>query len=155
MYKNGKVDSLFRARHCQKYALYQKKAQNKSCSRFNLVQESQWTHTSLSLRGCQGAPKIATFEILNCTKAAKQIHSRADGCQKYELCQKFLQIKVVKDSISFKKVSGHLRLSPRGELNVPKIAVFKILRYIRKWQSRFTLQLNATKNTHYVKNFFR
>ncbi len=40
----------------------------------------------------------------------------AECCQKYPLCQKFLQVKIVKDSILYKKVSGQIRLSPpRGE----------------------------------------
>ncbi len=32
--------------------------------------------------------------------------------RKYALCKKFLQVKIVKDSILYKKVSGHICLSP-------------------------------------------
>ncbi len=45
-------------------------------------------------------------------------------CQKYTFCQKILHIKVLKDSVWYKKVSGLIRLSPmRVELGAPKIAI--------------------------------
>ncbi len=59
---------------------------------------------------------------------AKQIHFRAEHCQKYALRQKFLQIKVVKDSILYKKVSGRICVSPQEwSWKAPKIAIFEIL----------------------------
>ncbi len=50
-----------------------------------------------------------------------KVDFRAERCQKYALCQKFLQIKIVKDSVWYKKVSGRVCLiSPRGEIRGSK-----------------------------------
>ncbi len=60
-----------------------------------------------------------------------------EGRQKYALCQKLLQIKIVKDSIWYKKVSWRICLSPslppsspstRRKLGAPKIAISEILK---------------------------
>ncbi len=56
----------------------------------------------------------------------------AKHCEKYALCQKCLQVKIVKDSISYKKVSGCICLFPPPShirsWRAPKIAIFKIKR---------------------------
>ncbi len=73
---------------------------------------------------------------------ARQIHFRAEHCQKYALCQKFLQVKIVKDSIWYKKVSGRVCIShPERTQGAPKIVIFeKILncmaKYIHFWAER-------------------
>ncbi len=79
-------------------------------------------------RGELGAPKIAIFKILKCTKVAKQIPFRTRRCQKYAEYQKTLQISV-QYSISYIKVSGLIYLSPpwEGSQGAPKIAIFEIL----------------------------
>ncbi len=43
---------------------YVKKASNKICSGFNLVQKSHGTHTSIFYRSGGGAPKITISKIL-------------------------------------------------------------------------------------------
>ncbi len=45
--------------------------------------------------------------------------------------------------------------SPPVNPGVRKIALFKILLYVLKWWSRFTLGLNAAKNTDYNENSFK
>ncbi len=62
------------------------------------------------------------------------------GCQRYALHQKKVQIKVVRNWISYKKVSGHICLSPPGvELGVFSISVhYKIQMY---WSSEPQLHL--------------
>ncbi len=52
----------FRAERCQKYALYQKKASNKSCSELNFIQKSLRMRTSFSSGSGARAPKINIFE---------------------------------------------------------------------------------------------
>ncbi len=44
-----------------------------------------------------GVPKIAMFEILQCTEIGKQIHFRTQCCQKYGLYEKMLQMKLVEN----------------------------------------------------------
>ncbi len=57
----------------------------------------------------------------------KLIHFRAQRCQKYALYRKMLQMKVVQNSISYKKLSGRICLSPLegGAMGPPKIAILK------------------------------
>ncbi len=79
-------------------------------------------------RGKLGSLKIATFKILKCTKMAKKIHFRTSRCQKYALYQKRLQIKVVPNSISYKKVSVCMCLiSPRSGAGGPKNCQFQYI----------------------------
>ncbi len=91
-------------------------------------------------------------------KTNTSIHFRAEGCQKYWLYQKMIQIKVVENSISCKKLTGRVCLSPpppRVELWGSKDwLVSNILMY---WngKSRFTLWLNTAKNTDYMKKMFQ
>ncbi len=65
-----------------------------------------------------GAPKTDIFEILKCMKTAKQINFRTRCCQKYALYQKGLQIKVVRNTILYKKVRGCI--SPISPIQNPK-----------------------------------
>ncbi len=96
----------------------------------SFVRKSQWVHMStlppLPQEGSQGPPKMVIFEIRKCTKMAKMIYLRVECCQKYALYRKRLQIKVPEHSISYKKVSGRICLSPaRGELG-GQMAIFEI-----------------------------
>ncbi len=43
-----------------------------------------------------------------------KVDFRAECCQKYALCQKFLQVKIVKDSIWYKSVGAYVYLSWKG-----------------------------------------
>ncbi len=36
-----------------------------------------------------------------------------------------------------------------------KIAIFEILYNVQKWESRFSLGLNAAKNSHYMRKRFK
>ncbi len=86
------------------------------------------------------------------------IHFRAEFCQKYAHCQKFLQVKIVKDSIWYKKVSGRICLSLpslwRGARELQRLS-FSKYEIVRKRQSRFTLGLNTAKKMHYIKKCFK
>ncbi len=58
---------------------------------------------------------MAIFKILKYTKTGQSRFSlRAESHQKYTLCQKFLQIKVVRNQILRKKFTERICLSPPG-----------------------------------------
>ncbi len=101
-----------------------------------------------------GVPNIAMFEILYRNGKVDPLSVRA--LPKVRVCQKFLQIKVVKDSISYKKVSGRISLSsPKGELECRKDCHFqKILNYTKQ-QNRQNLELNAAKSLYYIIKGFK
>ncbi len=66
--------------------------------------------------------------------------------------KKKLQIKIVQNSISYKKLSESVCLPPSGvEAGAPKIAIFEIL----EWEYKLTLELNAVKNTHCFERKFK
>ncbi len=55
-----------------------------------------------------------------------------------------------------KNVIGRICPSPPGmELGGSTDCHFQYIKMYKKWQSKFTLGLNAAKNTHYVKNVFK
>ncbi len=75
-------------------------------------------------RGLQRLLSIKYYNVLK-QESRFKIHFRARHCQNYRLYKKTLQIKVVKNEISYKKLSGCISLSPPGvELGAPKIAWF-------------------------------
>ncbi len=92
---------------------YMKEAWSKSCWEFNSLQKSKWTHVSIShQRGARG------FERLLCLKYKNVLKRR---CQKYRLYEKKSEVKVVENSIPYKKLSRHTCLSPhRMELGGSK-----------------------------------
>ncbi len=67
-----------------------------------------------------------------------------------------LQIKVVQDSILYKKVNGRTCL-PKPGLELGGLQRSPSLKYYNVWkrESRFTLGLNAAKNMHYTKKRFK
>ncbi len=72
-----------------------------------------------------GSFKDCHFQNIKCKKKAKWIHFRTRCYQKYALYQKPLQIKVVQDSISYKKVCECICPSPpRVELGGFKYCQF-------------------------------
>ncbi len=61
--------------------------------------------------------------------------------------KKKILLKIVQNSISYKKLKGRMCISLAGvEVGASKIAIFEIL----EWESKFTLGLNAAKNTNYI-----
>ncbi len=79
------------------------------------------------------------------------IKFRVQHCQKYTSHKKKVQIKVVQNWISYKKVCKRICLSfPGVELGGSKIGMFEVL-LCRKMQITFNLGLNAVKNTHPMK----
>ncbi len=77
-------------------------------------------------------------------------------CQNYRLYQKMVQIKVVKHWILYKKVSGRMSVSHRsGAKRKQRLQSLKYYYNVLKWESRFTLGLDAAKNTHYIKTCFK
>ncbi len=89
----------------------------------------------------------AIFKIIKYMKVAKLIHLRAEHCQKYAL--------TIKDSISYKKSQwAHMSIShQRGARGLQRLPFSKYEHV--KWHNRFTVGLNATKNTHYTKKCFK
>ncbi len=82
----------------------------------------------------------------------QQIRFNTEHCRKYPFYKKKIQIKIVQNSISYKKFSRRICLSlPEVDVGTPKIVIFEIL----KWESKFTLELNAAKNTNYIKKSFK
>ncbi len=84
----------------------------------------------------------------------KKIHLRAERCQKYALCQKFLQIKVGKDLIVMQKLLLGAYVYPpwRGTRELQGLPSLKYYD-VQKWERRFTLGVSAAKNTHCQKIF--
>ncbi len=57
-----------------------------------------------------------------------EMYKNDETLPKIRIISKKLQVKVVQDSISYKKVNGRVYLSPTGvELRAPKIAIFETL----------------------------
>ncbi len=107
----------------------------------------------------------------------KQIHFRAQHCQKYALYQKMLQIKIVEHYTSYKKVGGRIRLCPPpwgGARGLPRLSSLKYYNVLKQEsrftygayvesptgvelavqkESRFTYWLNTAKITNYIKKF--
>ncbi len=68
----------------------------------------------------------------------------AEHCRRYPFYKKKLRIKIVQNSIFYKKFSQRICLIiPGVEVGARKIAIFEIL----EWESKFTLGLNAAKDT--------
>ncbi len=120
MYWNRKVDSHGGSTQ-PIYRLYKKIVKIKVVENW-ISYEIVSDCTCLSLLGVElGVSKDRVFEILECTEMGKWIHFRAQCCQNYWLYQKIIQIKVVENWISYKKVSGDTCLSlPAVELGDSK-----------------------------------
>ncbi len=121
----GKLDSLW-GLVIPKIRSTLKKVSNKSCSESNFVRKSSRAYMSIShmsgARKFQRPVYLKSCYVQN--REITQIHFGAQRCQKYTLHPKKLQIKVVRNGISYKKVSGHICLSsPRVELGGFSISV--------------------------------
>ncbi len=83
-----------------------------------------------------------------------KVHS-LEHWKKYRLYQNMLQAKIVQNYNSCKKLNGRISLSPTGvELQGSKDCHFWNI-IILEWEGRFTLGLNAAKNTDYIKKYFK
>ncbi len=83
----------------------------------------------------------------------------AEHCQNYHLYKKMVQIKVVENEISHKKVNGHSCISPppppqRGARELEGLVCFKDY-IVLKWESRFIFRLNAAEIPDYIKKLFK
>ncbi len=66
-----------------------------------------------------------------------------------------IQIKVIENYISYKKTWVHMSILPKIDASV--LQWLKRLKYynVLKWESTFTLELNAVENTDYIKKCFK
>ncbi len=101
----GKVDSLS-GWMPPKIRITLKKASNKSCSELNFIQKKNpRVHMCISHKEWSyGARIIDMVKIWCCTEIANYIQFRVQRCQKYASHPKKLQIKIVWNWISYKKV---------------------------------------------------
>ncbi len=76
-------------------------------------------------------------------------------CQKYASHPKKFEMKVVSCWILYKKVHERICLSPSqsGATGLERLICFKYY-IVLKWKSRFTLELDTAKNTHYMRKRF-
>ncbi len=73
----------------------------------------------------------------------------AECCKKYRLYQKILRTKIVQTYWTYSSISS--RIGARGLQRLSLVKYYNVL----EWESRFTLGLNAAKNTDYFKKFFK
>ncbi len=114
----------------------------------NFIQKIQWTHISISpLEWSWGARKIDMFQILCSTEMEKKIRFWAKGCRNYRLYQKIVQIKIVQNWISHKKVSGRVCLSlPSVAKGLQRLICLKY-HNVLKWETLF--QYNIIFETYH------
>ncbi len=80
------------------------------------------------------------FNITQCTVIGRRLTLWLKLRQKYGIYQKMFQIKIVQNSISYKKVNGRICLISHNVL---------------QWESRFTSGLNTAENTVYIERCFK
>ncbi len=93
----------------------------------NSIQKSQWAHMSISSQiAVKGLQRLLLLKYYNVQKRGSKFILGAGYYRKYALYPKMLQMKVFEHRILYKKVSGHICLSPtRVELEAPNIGIFR------------------------------
>ncbi len=132
IYWNGKVDSLS-GWMMSKLPIILKNCSNKSCWELNFIQKSQRAHMSISPRsGAKGSKDWYIWNIMFYWN--RKVDSRS-GWSLPKVHKKIVQVKVVQNCISYKKVRGHTCLSHSG-LELEGSKDWYILNIILYWNGK-------------------
>ncbi len=137
-----------------KLPIISKNCSNKSCSKLNFVQESQWAYMSISPRkGGRGLERLPSLRHYNALKQNGTLTSELNAAKNTHYIKKCFKMKVIEYWISYKKVGWRTCLSPRGmELVCSKDLYVTI---VLKQESRYTLGLKTAEIIDYIRECFK
>ncbi len=148
MYWNGKANSVWGST-LPKIWIVWKNARNKSCGTLNFVHKSQWVHMSISLRsGARGLRRLICLVYYIVLKWKSRFSLGLDA-PRIRIVWENVRNKSFPTLTSIHKSQwAHMSIPPRsGAGGLQRLIHYFIL----KWKSRFSLELDAAKNTNYMR----
>ncbi len=137
-----------------KIRIISRNASNKSHWTLNFVQENQWAHISTSLRSVAGRfRRFQSLKYYNVLIWESRFSLWLGAAESTHYIKKYFKWKL---SIEFctKNQWAHMSISPTNEARwLQRLSSSKY--NVLKWESRFTLGLDAAKNIHYIKKCFK